>query len=208
MNERATAIAMSSSSSARCQSETATAIATSASVAATLAEADVDRRAHLASSSATAPCPTTLPPSRAAGPNPPSGPPGRGRASPARMRGRARRAGRASVALDRVPRRFVERRGRLVEQQHRGLERERAGQHHPLLLADRELGGVTLRERRGRGRQSSSSPVDVGVAPGEPRAVARCCRRRCPRAAPAAAAPGRPPGEARATSYSRTSRPR
>ena len=60
----------------------------------------------------------------------------------------------AQRLLDPGTRALVERGGGLVEQQHLGLERERAGEHHPLLLADRQpLGG----------------PRAVGgVEPGEP----------------------------------------
>ena len=41
----------------------------------------------------------------------------------------------------------VERAERLVQEQHLGLHRERAGQRHPLALAARELRGVAVRER-------------------------------------------------------------
>src|SRR3954453_11370861 len=45
----------------------------------------------------------------------------------------------AERALDLVASVLVQRRGRLVEQQHLRLERQRARQHHALLLADRQL---------------------------------------------------------------------
>ena len=61
--------------------------------------------------------------------------------------------------LDRVAGGVVEGRGRLVEQQHVGLLGQGAGQHRPLLLADRELGDVALGE--------------LGVEAGEPQAPLR-----------------------------------
>ena len=55
--------------------------------------------------------------------------------------------------LDRPRGLRVERRGRLVEQQHPRLERQRPGEHRPLLLADRELRAARAR------RSSASSPA-------------------------------------------------
>ena len=55
--------------------------------------------------------------------------------------------------LDRVTGLLVEGGGRLVEQEHPGLQREGPGQHHPLLLADRELRRITV--------------LEPGVQPGE-----------------------------------------
>ena len=73
--------------------------------------------------------------------------------------------GRASVARPPPVARLVERRGRLVEQQHLGLERERAREHHALLLAHREPRGVAIGEARVEpgqlerpARRSTSSP--------------------------------------------------
>ena len=51
----------------------------------------------------------------------------------------------------------VERRERLVEQQHRGLDRQCPGQRHALLLAARELVRVALGEVSGSCTSSSIS---------------------------------------------------
>ena len=48
--------------------------------------------------------------------------------------------------LDGGARGLVEGRGRLVEQQHAGLQRQGRRQHHPLLLADREPVEVPIGE--------------------------------------------------------------
>ena len=165
-----------------------------------LAEADVDAAAHPD---------TTAPSSSAVGP---ARRPARRRSAPPKSdirracsrswvtrtsRDSSRSRSSSSVAST-APRGLrVERRGRLVEQQHPGLERQRPRQHHPLLLAHRELRGVALGE--------------LGVEPGELEQPARrrargrrarrrsgCSRRPSPRAAPAAAAPGRPRAAARA----------
>ena len=69
-------------------------------------------------------------------------------------------------ALDRRLRVRVEGRGRLVEKQHRRLERQRPGEHHPLLLADREPGRATLGEV-GVEAGEVEEPLDVRLAPGE-----------------------------------------
>jgi hypothetical protein len=65
---------------------------------------------------------------------------------------------------------LVEGGGRLVEQQHLGVERERPRQHHPLLLADGEPRGRPVGVRgveAGVGEQ----PRDVDGASEQPRAV-------------------------------------
>jgi hypothetical protein len=55
--------------------------------------------------------------------------------------------------LHRVPRRLVQRRGRLIEEQDARLQCEGTRQHHPLLLTDRESGGIPVLERGVEPRQ-------------------------------------------------------
>ena len=68
--------------------------------------------------------------------------------------------------LDRPGGLGVERRGRLVEQQHPRVERQRPGEHRPLLLADRELRALALGEARVEPGEVEQA-LDVGLAPGE-----------------------------------------
>ena len=110
---------------------------------------------------------------------------------PSRRRRSARVSSTARLGLG------VERRGRLVEQQHPRLQRQRPGEHRPLLLADREPGAVAIGVARVEPGEVEQ-PVDVRLAPRRARRRSGCCRRPCPRAAPAAAAPARPRGAARA----------
>jgi hypothetical protein len=63
-------------------------------------------------------------------------------------RDRGPRSQAAQRGLDSVPGRLVERRGRLVEEQDARIERKRPRQHHPLLLPDRQLGGIAILEGR------------------------------------------------------------
>ena len=64
--------------------------------------------------------------------------------------------------LDRVAGRLVERRRRLVEEQHPRLERQRAGQHRPLLFADREPRRIALGEGAVQAGELEH-PDDVGL---------------------------------------------
>src|SRR5215218_7961561 len=68
--------------------------------------------------------------------------------------------------LDGARRLGVESRCRLVEEQDAGLERQRAGEHHPLLLAHREATGVALRVGRAETGEPEHAP-HVGLAAGE-----------------------------------------
>ncbi len=69
--------------------------------------------------------------------------------------------------LDRVAGGVVEGRGRLVEQQDGRLLGERAGQHRPLLLADRELGDVAPGELRIEAGEAQAA-LGVQLLAGEP----------------------------------------
>ena len=80
----------------------------------------------------------------------------------------------------------VERAERLVEQQHARLDRQRAGQRHPLALAARELVGTLLAPRRSarrapaarrRARLISGLAVACGSAGRTRRSRARSCAR-------------------------------
>ncbi len=69
--------------------------------------------------------------------------------------------------LDRVAGIVVECRGRLVEQQHGGPLGERAGEHRPLLLADREPAHIALGEG-GVEAGEAEAAAGVELGPGEP----------------------------------------
>src|SRR5436190_14034028 len=68
--------------------------------------------------------------------------------------------------LDRAAGALVEGRGRLVEQQHARLQGQRPGQHRALLLAHRELAGITRGERGVEPGEVKQARY-VGLAPGE-----------------------------------------
>ena len=74
--------------------------------------------------------------------------------------------------LDRVAGGLVERRGRLVEQEHLGPLGQRPRQHRPLLLADRELRDVALGEARRRARRGRGSGRRRARCPARPRGEA------------------------------------
>ena len=78
------------------------------------------------------------------------------------------RAARGARAGSPRPRRGlrVERRGRLVEEQDAGLERERPGEHRPLLLADREPRASRLGEGAVEPGELEQ-PLDIRLAAGE-----------------------------------------
>jgi len=137
MNERTSAMPMSPSRSVRCQTDTATARATRTSVAAT-------------SESETWMLVVTMPA------------PVRGLAAGCGRPGalglgwvvRNEDQGQAGVApqardglLDGFSAAGVQRGGRLVEHEHAGLLGECSGEHHSLLLTDREPSCLSLRER-------------------------------------------------------------
>jgi hypothetical protein len=70
----------------------------------------------------------------------------------------------AQGALDRVAGGLVEGGGRLVEEQDGRALRERPGQHHPLLLADREPADVAVGERRVEaGAEQSFAGVELAA---------------------------------------------
>ena len=186
---------MSPSRSARRQRETPIATATSAEARGDLAEADVDPHVHAGNSSRAGPCAVARPASIRT-------------TQSARRRAWAGswvtttvamsslRAQLGQRGLDRVARVLVERRGRLVEQEHPRLERQGAREHHALLLADREPVGVAVARSRVRARPGrAAGPRRARGRRTTPRT--RRSRPRCPRPGPGAAAPGRPRGAAR-----------
>ena len=137
MNERTTAMPMSRSRSTRSHSDTAIASATSASEAATSARlTSIDAHAAVVRPRD----------------EPSQHPVGHARGLLGVVRDQHPRdpeplAQLEQRPLDRVARLLVERGRRLVEQQHAGLERERPGEHHALLLPHGEPRGVALGER-------------------------------------------------------------
>ena len=66
------------------------------------------------------------------------------------------------LRADAPPELGVEVRERLVEQQHAGLEDERAGHRHALLLATRELAGQTIVQA---GQAEKGQPFAIDYAP-------------------------------------------
>ena len=177
-----------SSSRSACQArEAIAAIATSARAAATSPivtwiEDDGDEMRHVASSAVAIAGSTSwsrTSADRSLGARPPVLDPDDVVGEPPRLlhvvrddHGRDRRPGAQALErrLDRVACGLVERRGGLVEEQDPGVERERSRQHDALLLADRELGGVAVLERRVEAGQLEAAARVEAVA-GEARPV-------------------------------------
>ena len=81
---------------------------------------------------------------------------------------------RGELVLQRLAQLGVERAERLVEQEHRRLQHERAGERDPLLLTARELRGLAVRQTfEAHQRDRVADPaLAIGLA------HAACCHRR------------------------------